>query len=305
MMRAVRVGRFTAIRSFATRSFTTFPKYSEYVTKSEMNKRHKMPVEPVTEITERVVEKEEFYSVHRSISTYTGMQKFLSRVYGTTCLSIATTLGLAQGLSHFGVALEHPLECFGIGIVASFGGLAGIMYKKYRIVHDSDGIRSENSPARMLSYGSFVTGMSLTLAPMVQICNEFSPTILPIATGLSIFTMAGASMFAYSRPADSLLVYKAPLMGALMGLVGVSASALVGGWIFGYNNLAIQLLHNVDLYGGILLFTGFTAYDTHRAIDMYKRNDPDHLGVATDMYLNFMNLMIRIMEITAKMQQKQ
>ncbi len=67
----------------------------------------------------------------------------------------------------------------------------------------------------------------------------------------------------------------------------------------------IQLLHNVDLYGGIALFTGFTAYDTHRAIDLYKRNDPDHLGVATDMYLNFMNLLIRIMEIYLKMQRKQ
>ncbi len=300
MMRAVRLGRFMAVRSL-----TTFPKYSEYVTKSEMNKRHKMTVEPVTMVSDRIVEEEEFYSVHRTVSTFTGMHKFLGRVYGTTGLSIAATLGLAQGLSHFGFALEHPIECLGLGIVASFGGLAGIMYKKYRVIQDSDEIRSENSSARLLSYGAFVAGMSLTLSPMVQICNDFSPTILPIATGLSLFTMAGASLVAYSRPADSLLVYKAPLMGALTGLVGVSVSALVGGWIFGYNNLMIQLLHNVDLYGGIILFTGFTAYDTHRAIDMYKRNDPDHLGVSTDMYLNFMNLLIRIMEITAKTQQKQ
>jgi len=270
-----------------------------------MNKRHQQPIVPVTEVTDRIVETEEFYSVHRTVSTYTGIQKFLGRVYGTTGLSIAATLGLAQGLSHFGVALAHPIECFGAGVVMSFGGLAGIMYKKYRVIQDSDGIRSENSSARLLSYGAFVTGMSLTLSPMVQICNEFSPTILPIATGLSIFTMVGASMFAYSRPADSLLIYKAPLMGALTGLVGVSLSALVGGWIFGYHNITIQLLHNIDLYGGILLFSGFTAYDTHRAIDMYKRNDPDHLGVATDMYLNFMNLLIRIMEIYSKVQRKQ
>lgn len=289
------------------RSFSTIPKYSEYVTKNQMKELHKSPINSVQSITktdDRIIEKEEFYSVHRSVSKYLGIQRFLGKVYATTGFSIAATLGIAQGLSYSGMALQYPIQSFGMGAVLCFSGLAGVMYSKYRIVTDADGIRSENTMSRIFSYGAFVSGMSLTIAPMVEICNSYSPTILPIATGLSISTMIGASIFAYSRPIDSLLVYKAPLMGALTGLVGVSLSALVGSWAFGYNNIAIQLLHNVDLYGGIMLFSALTAYDTHVAIDMYKRNDPDHLGVATDMYLNFMNILIRIMEVMAKIQQK-
>lgn len=298
--------RGTTCRNFY-RSFSTFPTYSEYVTKNQMRKMHKSPinlVQSVTKTDDRIVEKEEFYSVHKSVSTYSGVERFLGKVYATTGLSIAATLGIAQSLSYSGMAVQYTIQSFGMGAVLCFSGLAGVMYSKYRIVADVDGIRSENTTNRILSYGAFVSGMSLTMAPMVEICNLYSPTILPIATGLSISTMIGASLFAYSRPNDSLLIYKAPLMGALTGLFGVSLSALVGSWIFGYNNIAIQILHNVDLYGGIMLFSALTAYDTHKAIDMYKRNDPDHLGVATDMYLNFMNILIRVMEVMIKIQQK-
>lgn len=254
-----------------------------------MNKMHKSeePISAIAEIS------------NESNTQVVGIKRFLGRIYGCTGLSIAATLGLAQGLSYYGIPIENPTLCLG-GILLGFGGIAGTMFTKYKIVQDDDGLRSENQPARLISFGAFVTGMSLTLSPMVEMCNDVSPTILPIATGLSLFTMAGASAFAYMRPADSLLAWKAPLMGGLIGLIGVSCSALVGGWIFGFNSATIQLLHSVDLYGGIILFTGLTAYDTHVAIDMYKRKDPDHIGISMDLYLDFMNLLVRIMEIVTK-----
>ena len=293
-MRIATTRCFIQQQSLFIRQLSDFPKYSPYVSKHEMNKIHKSKGGSITAITEIINEPD---------AQVTGIKKFLGRVYGCTGLSIAATLGIAQGMSYYGTALEYPIHCFGGGIVMAFGGLAGIMFSKYRVLQDDQGLRSENQPARLLSYGALVTGMSLTLSPMVEMCNEMSPTILPIATGLSLFTMAGASLFAYTRPTDSLLVWKAPLMGGLFGLVGVSFSALIGGWIFGFDNAIIPLLHNVDLYGGIVLFTGLTAYDTHVAIDMYKRKDPDHLGISVDMYLDFMNLLIRIMEVVAKSKQ--
>jgi len=47
--------------------------------------------------------------------------------------------------------------------------------------------------------------MGTTLAPLVSMVNDLSPTILPCATVLSLSTMAGASLFAYCRPQKSLL----------------------------------------------------------------------------------------------------
>jgi len=56
----------------------------------------------------------------------------------------------------------------------------------------------------------------------------------------------------------------------------------------------------VDIYGGILLFTGLTVYDSYQARLAYVRGEPDHLGVSVDIYLDLMNLLIRIMEAMAK-----
>src|SRR5665647_2444171 len=100
----------------SVRRLSSFPRY---VTKNEMNKNHKLciPVQPVTKVIERIKEQGEYYGVTTSVKSYTGLERFLGRVYGCTGLSIAATLGLAQGLSHYGLALEYPVHCFGAGIV--------------------------------------------------------------------------------------------------------------------------------------------------------------------------------------------
>jgi FtsH-binding integral membrane protein len=106
-------------------------------------------------------------------------------------------------------------------------------------------------------------------------------------------------MYAKYRPRGELLTYEAPLMGGLMGLVGLGVVNLGSVAIFG-PNVVSTALHSVDTYGGILLFTGLTAYDTQKAISRYQNRDPDHLGCSVELYLDFMNLFVRIMEIIAK-----
>ena len=61
---------------------------------------------------------------------------------------------------------------------------------------------------------------------------------------------------------------------------------------------------SLDTYGGIVVFSGMTAYDTHVAIKMYKDGIPDHLECATQLYLNFVNILIRFIEILSRMKQK-
>ena len=52
-------------------------------------------------------------------------------------------------------------------------------------------------------------------------------------------------------------------------------SVLLTSYVFGYlvifgPNLITTALHSVDTYGGILLFTGMTVYDTQMAIYRYQ-----------------------------------
>jgi hypothetical protein len=40
----------------------------------------------------------------------------------------------------------------------------------------------------------------------------------------------------------------------------------LGAAYFGYGTGLLALSHNISLYGGLVIFTGFMAYDTHNAI---------------------------------------
>jgi len=89
------------------------------------------------------------------------------------------------------------------------------------------------------------------------------------------------------------------LTGGLLSLIGCGLTAIVTNAIIGPNVFS-SMLHSIDLYVGIPLFAGFVAYDTHVAIEMYKNKDPDHLGCSANMYLDFMNILVRMIELMSK-----
>ena len=45
---------------------------------------------------------------------------------------------------------------------------------------------------------------------------------------------------------------------------------------------------------------GLLAYDTHEAINKYDKGEPDVLDCATSLFLDFVNLFIRLMIIIAE-----
>ena len=229
-----------------------------------------------------------------------GLANFMKTTYLTTGIGISSSIVLALAADYSGFALQHPGICLGGGIIAAFAGIFGLSSTKYHIWNSKEGLTSTNSLERRASFAALTAGMGLSIAPMVSVVSEISPKILPMSAALSLATMGGASLYAYRSENAKLLRLKAPLMGALTGLVGMGLVALGSGFLFG-NNMFLQMLHHVDTYAGIALFTAFTAYDTHVAIDRYEKGDPDHLGCATDFYLDFMNFLVRFMEIVAKM----
>jgi len=233
-----------------------------------------------------------------------GLAKFLGRSYKYTGLSIASSLGVAYTLPIFvdlSIAYEHPvmygISCLGVG-------LSGIFFMdrtKYIVVEEQIDNTTEkalvmkNSTERHLAYATFLTGITLSLVPFVHLVNTVAPSIIPIASGLSLATMGAASLFAYMRPKGSLLKYGGTLAVAMVGLIGVQLAGLGASWL-GHSSLA-HSLHSINIYVGILIMTANTAYTTHCAIDMYENKEPDHLMVSTNLYLEFVNLMIRFANI--------
>jgi FtsH-binding integral membrane protein len=229
----------------------------------------------------------------------TGAVNFLRRVYNTTGLGIFGGLATAEMMHLSGLATAYPLATLGIGLLGGFGSIYAMGKIKYTVKKNNYGYYSEQPDSRKLAYGGLCLSMGAMISPMVTMIAEISPTIFPLAIGLSATTMAGASLYAYLRPHNALSLWRAPLMGCLTSLVFMNLTSLASMLILG-PNMVSDLWMNIDAYGGILLFSGMTAFDTYNAIEMYKKQNPDHIGCATDLYLNFMNLLIRFMEILAK-----
>ncbi len=234
----------------------------------------------------------------------TGLANFMKQTYVTSGLGIAGTLSVAQCLDYSGIIGSSPMHFVLAGFVTSFGCSFAIDKIKPEKIDTVYGPETINPLSRKLAFGGMTTGMGVSISPMVEMCNTIDPTIFPMATGLSLAVMGGASLYAYKMPSDKLLAWRAPLMGGLAGLVGVGITSIIAGLTMGFDSTFATLLHNVDTYGGIALFTGLTAYDTQEAIKMYKDDNPDHLSCATDLYLNFVNFLVRFMEIIAKAKSK-
>jgi len=234
-----------------------------------------------------------------------GLTEFIKKTYLYTGGSITGTLLVSQCLSTIPINSFWPI--FGGGAILALGGVIGLSYSKYS-VHTkrlpignklTDYWYSKNTPSRLLSYGALIGGMSLTLTPFISMINDISPTILPTSCLLTSFIFGGSTLYAMFKPNGALLAWQAPLMGGLMGLVGVSMIGLLS-HVFMGPTVFSSALHSIDTYGGLLLFTAMTAYDTHKAVNMYQAKDPDHLGCSVNLYLDFMNMLIRMMEILAK-----
>lgn len=109
----------------------------------------------------------------------------------------------------------------------------------------------------------------------------------------------GFTLMALKAKRRAMLSLGGPLLGCLIGLVLCS----LGGMflpMLGVTNPAVlavcqiiasttstrQALYNINLYGGLALFSVFISYDTQRMIESYHEGNRDHIGPALNMFLS-------------------
>jgi FtsH-binding integral membrane protein len=74
---------------------------------------------------------------------------------------------------------------------------------------------------RLACFWSAIGLMGVGVSPFMMAMTAGQPGLLPAAVLMTSGVCAGASLYAYARPSDSLLYMKGPLMGALMATIGL------------------------------------------------------------------------------------
>jgi len=161
------------------------------------------------------------------------------------------------------------------------------MQPKYFVDHEGV-VKAENSPARFALFGLLLGGQGLTLAPLLGQIAMMSPAAIPVAATMAVATMAGMGAYALKQPQGALLKWGPALYVGLFGLIGTSILNI----FIGSSTLSL-----VNAGAGILVFSGFTAYDTHLAIEEHNAGRPDHLQTAANFYMNFVNLFLSYLRL--------
>lgn len=243
---------------------------------------------------------------------------FLKRMYMSVGGSVSATFALAYSLSVCApVWVEmNTLTLIGGGFIGGFAALGGFFCSSYiTTVRDvvppvNAAPRPKhtrliervaiNSWSRRFFFCCFVGAKSLMLTPFVLALLTTSPFIMPAAVGLTTIVMGVASRYAFLQPPGSMERWEGPLIGGLVGLLGMGIVGIGSHIAFGPNVLS-QMLFTLEPYVGIAVFTGLTSFETQRALDeYYSGRNSDHLESALQLYLNFLNLFIRIAEIMAR-----
>lgn len=225
-----------------------------------------------------------------------GLRTFLSRVVKHMAGGLFITTSVVGASIAMMSSATTDIFVPGLFVVGAIGSLAsafaiGAINPHYSTTGNVT--TAITKPSRMVAFVTLSVSMGLVTAPLIAMCD---PTIVLAAAGISGGMMAGMVHYAMSTP-KTLLNWGPALHIGVWTLIGNCLLAL----FLGVPEPMVWL----DIVGGTGLFMGITAYDTQRAIEAYNNQKPDHIGHATNFYLDFINIFIRVLEALSKVQQKQ
>lgn len=204
---------------------TPFFKFSENNDKKDQNIQTTSPIEEI--------------KASQALTKSIGMNQFLMRVYNTTGLSILGAIG-----SSF-LFMSMPLVMANLDAFSILGGLLTLTciplasyMKPNKVVENINGkevYKTTNSIARRAVYSTGVLGMGLASTQLFLMAQAVSPSIIPIAFGITTAIFGGASLMAYSMPRDKMLGYGRILGGSLLGLLGLQIAGLLAYVVMGPN----------------------------------------------------------------------
>lgn len=140
----------------------------------------------------------------------------------------------------------------------------------------------------LLLFGFF---QGIMVSPLIAQVAAVDPAIPLKAFLLTVVVFGCFSLAALLTP-DRRFLY----------LYGVLTTCLFGLLTLTILNVFVQspMIQNVWLYGGLVLFSLFVAVDTQIIIERALRGDSDSVHSALDLFLDALNIFIRIMIILSR-----
>jgi len=227
-----------------------------------------------------------------------GLSRFLKSVYISTGYSLLTSVVTAQILS-----CVSPQFLSVILLVGAIGCIIScFVFNKIETERKTEELNNQtiyyciDPTSRKCAFYSLSFFIGIILTPLVVIMGS---RVFYSGIFISLIVFGSATIFSYWKPHLACSLTPILIWGlfilSLVQLLGLMTIFLIG------NNIFSNYIHSVDVIYGTLLFTGFIVYDTYKAVKVYtEEKNADHLSCATCLYLDFINVLIRIMEIIAK-----
>jgi len=144
----------------------------------------------------------------------------------------------------------------------------------------------KNRSTRLALLLGFAFFSGLGTGPLLDMAIRINPSLVPNAflmSGVIFACFSGAALFA---PDGSYLYLGGTLLSGLSTLF----------WL-GFLNIFFQsqLIFQVYLWGGLLVFCGFIMWDTQMIIEKRRRGDKDFIAHSLDLFIDFMQIFRKIL----------
>ncbi|GET88958.1 hypothetical protein, conserved [Leishmania tarentolae] len=147
-----------------------------------------------------------------------------------------------------------------------------------------------NPSLKLGLFFSFALLEGMAIAPLVLMTSMKGVLTTSILLTAAVF--GGFSAAAYLAPRASMVAWQGPLFGALIGMVAISLLNVFYPTAFA---------HSLILYGGLAIFSLMVAVDTQAMIERARCGAGDHVQDAMQMFLNVVNIFVRIAQIMGSM----
>ena len=220
-----------------------------------------------------------------------GLKEFVKKTYMYTGGSVIFKLGHNLSMVYFGKSLmdKYPNHIMILGTIISIGGAYGLGLIKPKIetktTNNIVSYYSENSIKRKLSYASLVLGLSFMSMPKI---DDNTSYMLLRTLILRSLVFGGASLYAMNKKVGELKSFGPIVYSGMIALFSFRSSGTLLSMLFGPNMFS-NFINNYDIYFAVPLFACLIAYDTHNTIQMYKDKNPDHLTCSSQLLLDFIH----------------